>query len=753
MSGDKSKEDQSLLEDASTLLMFSKSNKLENEPKQQHDGYRMTPSNSIQQLPNHINPLASPGPASVALIDDVNQDRSQNVNMSDDLHSRSNSSSSGNSNKGIVAAAALAAAATIPLPLKKKDQKRHRREKFQQRQASVKEEEEEDEDTRLLQEKDKPRKRIWPVPDSYIVDPDSGVITCICGYDDDDGFTIQCDHCYRWQHAICYGIRDIETAPDNYLCNACYPRKVDAKRAKRKQQERLQPRGTKKRRKSEDFTETNTSGYESQTTSESQNDTVKRRETFMSAKESYPAVYFPLKTCDFKDKYAEMFVEKHNDDDWVISYNKKSFKPIPVEVKAYSESSHSRVFSGFPKLGVYIKQDCLEGEFIQEYLGEVDFQKKYLLDSRNSYRVWGTTKPKVLFHPHWPLYIDARQSGTLTRYLRRSCHPNVELATIKLNDPSQSVKFVLRALRDIKEGEELHIKWNWDLRHPICQIINGSSTVDSLAEPDKYLLIHSIDTVLGSCDCACGNNNKDCDLLKIKRFLQSLYRSVKSKMNNRYKLNEILHSCKGKTKRQTPILSRLAHEAITNAARADEVLINFNTAKLKYLEKREVKTHNDGTANVKEQPEKIEMGDIKPLKLDILERHSFRRYASEQPSLKETSVTVITNPYKYDESSVKNLKNLPIPIEIDVQDSGIITETITVVRNEHIPRVLAQPQLEKDQESGPHTISPLMRSTVPSGPSIAELNAASVKSTPIVDSRKPIKKLSFADYKKKQKPA
>ena len=33
---------------------------------------------------------------------------------------------------------------------------------------------------------------------------DDGEIACICAFTDDDGATIQCDKCLRWQHIICY---------------------------------------------------------------------------------------------------------------------------------------------------------------------------------------------------------------------------------------------------------------------------------------------------------------------------------------------------------------------------------------------------------------------------------------------------------------------------------------------------------------------------------------------------------------------
>lgn len=63
---------------------------------------------------------------------------------------------------------------------------------------------------------------VAPPLHTYKVDPDSGVIGCICNIDDDDGFTIQCDICFRWQHCLCmdYSTND-EIPEDEYKCYYC----------------------------------------------------------------------------------------------------------------------------------------------------------------------------------------------------------------------------------------------------------------------------------------------------------------------------------------------------------------------------------------------------------------------------------------------------------------------------------------------------------------------------------------------------
>lgn len=62
--------------------------------------------------------------------------------------------------------------------------------------------------------------------------------TGICGFDDDDGFTIFCERCSVWQHGACVGIYDAKDAPDKYLCDRCNPRELDIQNAIRHQRQR-----------------------------------------------------------------------------------------------------------------------------------------------------------------------------------------------------------------------------------------------------------------------------------------------------------------------------------------------------------------------------------------------------------------------------------------------------------------------------------------------------------------------------------
>ncbi|GAA96885.1 uncharacterized protein L969DRAFT_623810 [Mixia osmundae IAM 14324] len=65
-----------------------------------------------------------------------------------------------------------------------------------------------------------------------------GVIRCICGLEDDDGFSIQCERCTDWQHAICVRINP-DSVPDEYFCELCAPRETNGAQARARQQLRI----------------------------------------------------------------------------------------------------------------------------------------------------------------------------------------------------------------------------------------------------------------------------------------------------------------------------------------------------------------------------------------------------------------------------------------------------------------------------------------------------------------------------------
>lgn len=599
------------------------------------------------------------------------------------------------------------------------------------------------------------------ISDSYIVDPDAGTITCVCGYDEDDGFTIQCDHCFRWQHAICYNIGNMDAVPDDYLCNVCKPRNIDIKLAKQIQKRRFSSfvsldelkegeikNGNKKKRRtdstdSSDASRRNVSvsqkenGKEPKSESPTPPDLIRRKEHLITAKDAYPAVYIALESSSFKDPLVGKFLNKHSKDDCILSYDVSKFGDNITEVRPYSSIVYSRVFPGFNKLGIFASRSCIKGYYICEAIGELSFKNQYLEDPKNQYRIWGMPKRKVIFHDEWPLVIDQRLCGNESRYLRRSCHPNVELVTIK--SPGGSIKFWYRALKDIAEDEELHVKWQWNKNHPILKLINDETKFSDLDNDEKDLLLESVDALLSACECACGNNSKDCYILKVKKIMNSYCKTIRSKMNTRYKINEIvtkftLHQ----KKRDPPILERLLTQSKIQQDVYNKDITNYLSGS--YTDKPLVRKSNEYfNVETLQTPKRL---------------HSAGKFNHKKK--KKTDDILKLLDYKEDE--INELEKLAIPIKLPVDISDLnasfksaktpsLSNLNTVSSNTNIKDTLND---HETLNSG-YPVDSISRSSTPLGVSDSIEHSIdnaqeNHQHSPSVRSKK---KLSFADYKKK----
>lgn len=73
-----------------------------------------------------------------------------------------------------------------------------------------------------------------------VVQEDDGQISCVCGINEDDGNTVACDACNRWQHIRCYYPQhaDGELPEDlQHYCVECRPRIFDAQAAHARQRQ------------------------------------------------------------------------------------------------------------------------------------------------------------------------------------------------------------------------------------------------------------------------------------------------------------------------------------------------------------------------------------------------------------------------------------------------------------------------------------------------------------------------------------
>lgn len=69
---------------------------------------------------------------------------------------------------------------------------------------------------------------------------EDSVTRCICDLEHDDGYMVCCDKCSVWQHVACVfpDVRIGTPLPEEYLCDACHPRKLDRNRARALQMQR-----------------------------------------------------------------------------------------------------------------------------------------------------------------------------------------------------------------------------------------------------------------------------------------------------------------------------------------------------------------------------------------------------------------------------------------------------------------------------------------------------------------------------------
>ncbi|WPG99542.1 Hypothetical protein R9X50_00235900 [Acrodontium crateriforme] len=85
---------------------------------------------------------------------------------------------------------------------------------------------------------DNQRNGVSPMDDAH---EDDGQISCFCGFADDDGNTVACDLCNRWQHTTCYYPQyDGRDLPDElqHFCVECRPKPFNAEAARARQQQK-----------------------------------------------------------------------------------------------------------------------------------------------------------------------------------------------------------------------------------------------------------------------------------------------------------------------------------------------------------------------------------------------------------------------------------------------------------------------------------------------------------------------------------
>lgn len=137
---------------------------------------------------------------------------------------------------------------------------------------------------------------------------------------------------------------------------------------------------------------------------------------------------------------------------------------------------------------------------VGELRGKIGHKRDYVQDPLNRWDYLRHPVPFVFFHPKLPIYIDTRHEGTICRYLRRSCRPNLSMKTILENGSDYHFCFV--AKHDLEAGTELTIPWVFD--EHIRNFLHPRRNDDTKQDDAEDYVIDWVGKVLadfGGCAC------------------------------------------------------------------------------------------------------------------------------------------------------------------------------------------------------------------------------------------------------------
>lgn len=138
-------------------------------------------------------------------------------------------------------------------------------------------------------------------------------------------------------------------------------------------------------------------------------------------------------------------------------------------------------------------------DIVGEITGKIGHLRDYCLDPHNRWQELRHPEPFVFFHPQLPLYIDSRHEGSMLRYVRRSCRPNVTMKTYITNEVEYHFCFV--AKEDIPANAEITAMWYLDPQ--LFEATNGLVKQESndSAQDIAAICISNVLANFGGCAC------------------------------------------------------------------------------------------------------------------------------------------------------------------------------------------------------------------------------------------------------------
>ena len=400
----------------------------------------------------------------------------------------------------------------------------------------------------------------------------SFTIKCICNYLEDDGFTVLCESCNTWQHAECYyEPENIPGEDDMHSCVDCEPRPLDARRANEIQRAKLagidpadrkNKRSVKSHKKKHELASPRNGipkEIKKPKTTHKHSNSVHATSTpkLVSRRSASHTIQSPSKESNGAEltgePYSEEFMHLYDDDPGESTMKANLFNDITVTSRlalwsddvdelanATNGKKHPEVFLrtelleaiSRPQLQKHVKEDTARDfhgrhpkwiylttesslakeSFVGELVGKIGLMTDYVRDPANRWEYLRHPLPFVFFHPILPIYIDTRNEGSLVRYLRRSCQPNLGLKTFLENGSDYKFGFV--ATKNIEAGMELTIPWTTD--EHIRAYTQGSMETD-----ENYILSYFTKVFADFGGCACESPD-ECAINKLARRLRAL---------------------------------------------------------------------------------------------------------------------------------------------------------------------------------------------------------------------------------------
>ena len=176
---------------------------------------------------------------------------------------------------------------------------------------------------------------------------------------------------------------------------------------------------------------------------------------------------------------------------------------FPELRKDFKQDESLTVGGTFPKWTMLrVDVDIPQNSIVGELKGQIGHMSSYVQDPANRWDYLRHPAPFVFFHDQLPIYIDTRREGTICRYLRRSCRPNLSLKTFL---EGSDYHFCFVANQDLPAGTELTTGWRLD-QH-ISSFLHGNDTIvkqEVLEDSGRNYIADWVGKVFAEFgDCAC----------------------------------------------------------------------------------------------------------------------------------------------------------------------------------------------------------------------------------------------------------